>query len=176
MPAGYGVGGYDGSGTQGGMDSGISASPGEAPENGGGFFSKILAEKNKDIIFYANKNISLSLQSGHNLGIIGESGSGKSTLVDILLGLLEPTSGHIIVDNTILCHNNINSWQNTVAYVPQTIYLTDDTLKNNIALGEIDEEINCEILATPGGAGAISSTMKNILILMQLCSIFFLNK
>jgi ABC-type multidrug transport system fused ATPase/permease subunit len=103
---------------------------------------KSLNFKYKTSESYALTNINFKIKKGESIGIVGESGSGKSTLVDILLGLLEPTSGDIIVDNTILCYNNINSWQNTVAYVPQTIYLTDDTLKNNIALGEIDEEIN----------------------------------
>ncbi len=91
----------------------------------------------------AIKNISLSIKQGTSVGLIGKSGSGKSTLVDILLGLLTQESGIICADN-IDIQQNMRGWQNQIGYVPQTIYLTDDSLRKNIAFGlpaeEIDEE------------------------------------
>ena len=91
-------------------------------------------------------NINFSIKKGESIGIIGESGAGKSTLVDILLGLLMPDSGNILVDNVSINDNNLRNWQLNLAYVPQTIYLTDDTLRKNIALGICDEDIDEEIL------------------------------
>jgi len=75
------------------------------------------------------------------VGIIGTSGAGKSTLVDIILGLLKPDQGCITVDG-IDIRNNIMSWQGQIGYVPQSIYLTDDTLRRNVAFGLLDNEID----------------------------------
>ncbi len=87
-------------------------------------------------------NVTLSIIKGQTVGIIGPSGSGKTTLVDIILGLLKPTSGDILSDEKSI-NKNIQNWQSQIGYVPQSIYLTDDTLRNNIAFGipssEIDE-------------------------------------
>jgi ABC-type multidrug transport system fused ATPase/permease subunit len=79
-------------------------------------------------------NINIKINKNSSIGFIGESGAGKSTLLDLVLGLIEPTSGKILVDSKNI-HSNINEWQNNIGYVPQTIYLTDDTLRNNIAFG-----------------------------------------
>ena len=87
------------------------------------------------------KGINLKIKKGQTIGIIGESGSGKSTLVDLLIGLHKPTSGEILIDGI----NNFQmgqSWRNNIGYVSQTIYLTDDTIKNNIALGVPENKIN----------------------------------
>ena len=77
-------------------------------------------------------------------GIVGSSGSGKTTLIDLILGLLTPISGSIKVDNKIIDSKNLKNWQKSIGYVPQDVYLSDDTLLNNIALGTevnlIDEE------------------------------------
>lgn len=87
------------------------------------------------------KNISLEIESGTTIGFIGESGAGKSTLLDLILGLITPDSGDIKVnDNSIL--KDPNSWQRIIGYVSQNIYLTDDTLKNNIAFGIPDKQID----------------------------------
>lgn len=86
-------------------------------------------------------NVSLKIKKGESIAFIGPSGSGKSTLVDIILGLLVPISGDIYIDGTEI-HNNIRSWQNQLGYVPQSIYLTDDSLRNNIAFGIAAHEIN----------------------------------
>jgi ATP-binding cassette, subfamily B, bacterial PglK len=89
----------------------------------------------------AINNISLSIKQGSSVGFIGKSGSGKSTLVDILLGLLKPDSGTISADGADI-QQNMRGWQNQIGYVPQSIYLTDDTLRKNIAFGLCDEDID----------------------------------
>lgn len=89
----------------------------------------------------AVNDLSLTIQRGESVGIIGTSGAGKSTLVDIILGLLKPDQGCITVDG-IDIRNNIMSWQGQIGYVPQSIYLTDDTLRRNVAFGLLDNEID----------------------------------
>ena len=79
-------------------------------------------------------DISFSLPVGSFVGIIGKTGAGKTTFVDILLGLFEPQEGEVLVDNKNI-FSNIRSWQRTLSYVPQAIYLVDGSIKDNIALG-----------------------------------------
>ena len=86
-------------------------------------------------------DINISILCGSMTGFIGITGAGKSTLVDIILGLLMPDKGKVSVDD-IDIHNNLRGWQNQIGYVPQNIYLTDDTLRKNIAFGIADEKIN----------------------------------
>jgi len=85
----------------------------------------------------ALENVSVKVKVNQSVGIVGSSGSGKSTLVDILLGILSPSAGRILVDNEniFVSVTKTREWQNQIGYVPQTIYLTDDTLRNNIAFG-----------------------------------------
>ena len=87
------------------------------------------------------KNISLSVSAGESLGVIGASGAGKTTLVDLLLGLLTPTSGQVLVDGLAVDLTRY-SWSSGVGYVPQEIFLLDDTIRNNIALGISPSEIS----------------------------------
>ena len=87
------------------------------------------------------KDISLTINCGESIGFIGTSGAGKSTLVDILLGLLPPDQGIVSVDGKDI-QQNLRGWQNHIGYVPQSIYLTDDTLLRNIAFGLSSEQIN----------------------------------
>jgi len=89
------------------------------------------------------KDISLSIKHGESVGFIGTSGAGKSTLVDILLGLLPPDQGVVMVDGKDI-RENLRGWQNQIGYVPQSIYLTDDTLLRNIAFGLSTEQIDNE--------------------------------
>jgi len=88
------------------------------------------------------KGISLSVRRGEAVGLVGPSGSGKSTLVDVVLGLLRLDSGEVAVDGLDISLH-LRSWQNNIGYVPQSIFLTDDSLRRNIAFGlpssEIDE-------------------------------------
>ena len=92
--------------------------------------------KSKDLVL---KKINLTINKGDSIGIIGESGSGKSTLVDLLMGLYKPKDGKIMIDGVDI-HNNTRNWQNKIGYVPQSIFLTDDSILKNIALG-IDENL-----------------------------------
>lgn len=100
-------------------------------------------DNSKEII----KDISFKINKGNSTGIIGESGSGKTTLIDLILGLLDPVSGEIKIDNVNLKKNK-RSWQDNIGYVPQFIYLTDDTLRNNIAFGISKNNINNERVKT----------------------------
>ena len=91
---------------------------------------------------YLLKDINLKISKGDIVGIYGESGTGKSTLIDILLGLLIPTKGNLKIDDIKITKNNRNNWLNSVGYVPQKIFLTDDTLLENIAFGQDINEID----------------------------------
>lgn len=91
------------------------------------------------------RKVSFTIPKGNFVGIIGSSGAGKTTFVDILLGLLEPTAGKITVDGVDI-FSNIRSWQENLAYVPQSIYLIDGTIKENIALGVAENEIDDDLI------------------------------
>ncbi|CAA7614467.1 ABC transporter ATP-binding protein [Magnetospirillum sp. SS-4] len=93
-----------------------------------------------------------------SIGIVGSSGAGKSTLVDIILGLLAPSSGQVLVDEKDIA-GHMRSWQRRIGYVPQSIYLTDDSLRNNIAFGIPIESINEERLRE---AAAMASVLEFI--------------
>ena len=87
------------------------------------------------------RNISLEINKGDKVGIIGKSGSGKSTLIDIIVGLLIPDQGSVEIDEKNI-KKNIMGWQDKIAYVSQNIFLFDDTILNNIAIGEKNEDID----------------------------------
>jgi ABC-type multidrug transport system fused ATPase/permease subunit len=86
-------------------------------------------------------NINLKIASGEAVGFVGQSGSGKSTLIDLMLGLLEPQSGSVLI-NGLSIEDVKQSWQKTIGYIPQTIFLMDDSLRRNIAIGIADKEID----------------------------------
>jgi ATP-binding cassette subfamily B protein len=88
------------------------------------------------------KSINLTIAAGSRVALIGKTGSGKSTLVDILMGLLEPTSGVLRLDGTPLTGEHLRAWQATVAHVPQSIFLADATIGRNIAFGAPAENID----------------------------------
>jgi ATP-binding cassette, subfamily B, bacterial PglK len=92
----------------------------------------------------AIQNINLEIKKGESIGIIGETGSGKSTLVDLLLGLLRPCTGEILIDG--LYPANCYQWHQKIGYVPQAVYLIDDTIEANIAFGEKISNINLDRL------------------------------
>ena len=86
-------------------------------------------------------DISLTIKKGQSIALIGKSGAGKTTLVDIILGLLTPSQGDIKVDGHSI-YEDVRAWQNLVGYIPQTIFLMDDTLARNIAFGLPDHLID----------------------------------
>jgi ATP-binding cassette, subfamily B, bacterial PglK len=89
----------------------------------------------------AIENVSFVIRAGQSIGLIGRSGSGKSTTADVLLGLLVPQAGRILLDGHDI-HSDPRAWMNRLAYIPQTIYLTDDTLQSNIAFGVPQSEVD----------------------------------
>ncbi len=99
------------------------------------------------------ENISIAIPSGKNIAIIGPSGSGKSTFLDLLLGFLSPKHGEILVDGLPMTKDNINSIRHNFAFVPQKVYLVEDTLKNNILFGSggahyTDADLNNAIISS----------------------------
>ena len=83
------------------------------------------------------KNANIEIRKNSSVAFIGASGAGKTTAADLILGLLEPEEGHILVDGVDIC-TNMAAWHQKIGYIPQTIYLMDDTIKANIAFG-VDE-------------------------------------
>jgi len=89
----------------------------------------------------AMQDISISIKKGESIGIIGPSGAGKSTLIDVLLGLLAPDSGELTLDG-VNVRGALRSWQDQIGYVPQSIFLTDDSVRRNVAFGLSNEQID----------------------------------
>ena len=106
-------------------------------------------------------NISANISIGSQVGFVGESGSGKTTLVDIILGLLRPSDGFIKVDGTDI-QKNLSNWQKNIGYVPQDIYLSDDTLRNNIAYGLNSNEIDEKSLKDATKVANLDKFIKNL--------------
>lgn len=109
-----------------------------------GFSDKIVLEglsfgylKNKPVL----RDISLTIHKGEKIAITGETGCGKSTLIDLIIGLFKPDGGGILVDDVQLSEKNIKSWRKKIGYIPQSIYLFDGTVAQNVA---IEEEITDE--------------------------------
>ena len=94
----------------------------------------------------ALNDITLKIPVRKTIGLVGTTGSGKTTTVDIILGLLEVKQGTLEVDGKVINKKNCRAWQKSIGYVPQNIYLTDDTIEANIALGVSSKEINLETI------------------------------
>ncbi|HEB7566920.1 TPA: ATP-binding cassette domain-containing protein [Campylobacter coli] len=90
---------------------------------------------------YLFKNLNLNIKKGEKIAFIGESGCGKSTLVDLIIGLLKPKEGQILIDEQELNANNTKNYRQKIGYIPQNIYLFNDSIAKNISFGdEVDEE------------------------------------
>lgn len=116
---------------------------------------------------YSNSNLSalqdinLVIPVGNSIALVGQTGSGKTTLVDVLLGLLHPSTGCIKVDGLEISEKNRRSWQMSLGYVPQDIFLTDTSLSENIALGLDPKEINYDQVRKCARMAQIESFIEN---------------
>ncbi|MDB3903048.1 ABC transporter ATP-binding protein/permease [Amylibacter sp.] len=106
------------------------------------------------------RDINFSIPRGSKVGIIGPTGSGKSTLVDVFMSLLKPTEGHISIDGVKLDANNYKSWQKYISHVPQSIFLTDATIAENIAFGVSIDSINFPRVFNAAQEAQISDTVE----------------
>ncbi len=88
--------------------------------------------------------VNLEVKAGERIGLVGTSGAGKSTMADLLLGLITPVQGTIRVDGTALDADTLRAWQQTVGYVPQSIFLADATIRENIALGLPEDQFDID--------------------------------
>ena len=121
----------------------------------------------KNISFYYSpkkiilKNLNLKVKFGEKIGIIGQTGSGKSTLIDIIAGLLFPTSGQVIIDDTKI---NLRKklWKHNIGYVSQNTCLIDDTIKSNVAFGSSNENISNDRINKILSDVEISNFVKNL--------------
>ncbi len=93
----------------------------------------------------ALNGVSFSIKRGQAVAFVGESGAGKTTIVDLILGLMKPAKGTITVDGRDI-HDSISAWQRNLGYIPQSIYLADETLRSNIAFGLPESEIDDELV------------------------------
>jgi ATP-binding cassette, subfamily B, bacterial PglK len=109
----------------------------------------------------ALQEVSIEISAGEAVAFIGQSGAGKSTLIDIILGLLTPNSGQIFVDGSDI-HQDLSAWQRQIGYIPQSIYLIDDSIRRNIAFGLNDDEINEVALARALQAAQLESFVHNL--------------
>ena len=109
----------------------------------------------------AIRNINLNIPRGAAIGFVGPSGAGKTTIVDILLGLLEPQQGQVLVDNQNI-FQNVKCWQRNVGYIPQFIYLNDDTIRRNIAFGLPDEAIDAAKLEEALHAAQLETLIREL--------------
>tara|TARA_Y100000741_G_scaffold365117_1_gene359258 strand:- start:780 stop:2558 length:1779 start_codon:yes stop_codon:yes gene_type:complete len=106
-------------------------------------------------------NISLEIKKGSRIGLIGATGSGKSTTLDLIMGLLEPSKGSLVVDNRIIDDSLIRSWRRTVAHVPQSIFLADSSIAENIAFGVLPDQIDMDRVKKAASKAMISDFIES---------------
>lgn len=107
------------------------------------------------------RNLSLSFHQGESIAFVGKSGAGKTTLVDILLGLITPDGGDICLDGTSI-YRDLRSWQNLLGYIPQSIFLTDETIEQNIAFGVPPDQIDPERLQKAIEAAQLQALIRDL--------------
>ena len=108
------------------------------------------------------EGISLTIKKGQSIGLIGRSGAGKTTLVDVILGLLIPQFGDILIDDSISIYTDLRAWQNMIGYVPQSIFLIDDTLARNIAFGVSDKLLDRKKILNSVKAAQLEELVKDL--------------
>lgn len=107
------------------------------------------------------KKINLEILKGQRIGFIGATGAGKSTLLDIIMGLLIPSEGALIVDGQSIGNKNIRTWQKQIAHVPQSIYLADSSIEENIAFGVPIEDIDYDKVMLAASQAQISDVIES---------------
>jgi ABC-type multidrug transport system fused ATPase/permease subunit len=110
------------------------------------------------------KNIDLTIRPNTTIGFVGATGSGKTTLIDIILGLLPLERGEMLIDEKLINQINLREWQKNIGYVPQYIYLSDDTIKRNIAFGLPDHAINTDNVIKAAKVARIHDFISNELL------------
>ena len=120
-----------------------------------------VAYKYPDATQPALDGVTLTIRRGESVGFVGTSGAGKTTLVDILLGLLDPDSGEVCIDGFNI-KNGPRDWQDQIGYVPQTIFLTDDSVRRNVAFGIPDSKINAESVRRALRAAQLEEFVHNL--------------
>ena len=106
-------------------------------------------------------NLNLEIEKGTLVGFMGTTGGGKSTLLDIIMGLIEPTGGQIEIDSKQLTNINVSSWQKHIAHVPQSIFLSDTSILENIAFGVPYHEIDFERVYTAASKAQIADVIES---------------
>jgi len=110
---------------------------------------------------YVVKGVDLAITKGSCVGFIGTTGSGKSTLLDIIMGLLQPTNGILRIDDQAVTIANYRGWQAHIAHVPQTIFLTDSTIEENIAFGVPKHNIDNKLVRQAALQAEVAETIEN---------------
>jgi ABC-type bacteriocin/lantibiotic exporter with double-glycine peptidase domain len=129
-------------------------------------FQKHIELKNLNFFYgidnhkYILSQINLIIPKGTRVGFIGNTGSGKSTLLDVIMGLLNPISGQVIIDNVVLEKNNLGSWQKNISHVPQVIFMSDNTIAENIAFGVDKSEIDYDRVKEAARSAKIAETIE----------------
>jgi len=130
-------------------------------------FKKEIVFKNLSFRYTKNtpwvlRNVNLRFKKGDIIGFIGVTGAGKSTLLDILMGLLTPSSGELLVDGISITPKNRRSWQAHISHVPQSIYLTDSTIQENIAFGIESEQIKDHKVVEAADNAQVAEMINNL--------------
>ena len=122
---------------------------------------KIFFQYNKSLPPVLN-NLNLIINKGEKIAIKGKTGTGKSTLINLILGLVEPTQGKLLIDGTEINSTNKKNWQKNIAIVPQTVFLNNSSILENIALGENFNEINFEKVKNSAKISCISEFIESL--------------
>lgn len=130
-------------------------------------FKEVIELRNINFRFTQNspcilKDLNLKISKGARIGIIGETGCGKSTALDILMFLLRPQSGELLIDGVGINDSNYRSWQSQISHVPQTIFLSDASIKENIAFGVKLEDIDEDRVIKCAQVAKISKTIERM--------------
>ena len=110
---------------------------------------------------FSLSQLSMTIKKGDFIGIIGETGSGKSTLVNLLIGLLKPSEGKVEVDEMNI-HSNLLAWYKKIGYVPQSVYLVDDTIRKNIAFGLREDNIDSDLITQAVELASLNKFINNL--------------